>query len=77
MSDERKLVYLGSFSEGLPSVVVLPRLAIRKVEAALDREQTRREVDVERARLRVVQQVSARSKLKRAMHAVFRRGRGR
>jgi hypothetical protein len=73
--DERKLVYLGNFEAGLHHLII-PAPAIRKVEAVFDAERRQREMEAERARLAIVQAAKSRSKLKRAMHAVFRR-RGR
>jgi hypothetical protein len=74
-TDGPKLIYLGSFPEGLPTHVILPAAAIRKVEATLDAERRLREIEVERAKLRVRQQATARARLRRAIAACFHRGR--
>jgi hypothetical protein len=75
MTDEPRRIVLGTVESGA-NIIIVPRQALSRANQAFDAERKRRELEVERAKLRVVQQVSARSKLKRAMHAVFRR-RGR
>jgi hypothetical protein len=77
MSDEspKRLIYLGSFPEGLPTRVILPAPAIRKVEAALDAERARNEALAAKAKLAIMQQARARGRLKKALKLCFGRGR--
>jgi hypothetical protein len=71
MNDEpRKMVYLGTFDSGLHHLT-LPAAPIRRIEARLDAEREKREREVERARLAVLQTARARSRLKRALRACF------
>jgi hypothetical protein len=71
-----KLIYLGSFDSGLHHLT-LPAAPIRRIEARLDAEREKREREVERARLAVLQAAQARSKLRRALSACFRHVKGR
>jgi len=73
--DEKRLIYLGSFSDGLPTHVILPAAPIRRVEAALDAERQKREREAERARLAVLQAAKSRGRLRRALRACFQRRR--
>jgi hypothetical protein len=73
----KKLIYLGSFPEGLPNRVILPAPAIRKIEADLDAEHRQREALAAKAKLAVMQQARGRAKLKKALTACFGFRRGR
>jgi hypothetical protein len=77
MNDERKMIHIGTFSEGLPNVLFVPTGALKPYTDVLDSERAKREAEAAKARLQITQQARARSKLKRAMNAVFRRGRTR
>jgi dephospho-CoA kinase len=69
--DIRKMTYVGSFDSSIHHLTI-PNAVIKPIVARLDAEQKRREREVERARLRVMQDARARAKLSRALHAVFR-----
>jgi hypothetical protein len=69
MSDEPKLVYLGTVEAA--NAIIIPRRAIAKANEAFDAERARREREAERAKLRVRQQATARSRLRRALRACF------
>jgi hypothetical protein len=69
--DAGKMTFIGNFESGIHHLTI-PNAVIKPIVARLDAEQKRRERGVERARLRVMQDVRARAKLKRALTAVFR-----
>lgn len=71
----RNLVYLGTFSEGVPNIAVLPHELMARAAAQLDVEKARRERDEALARLAVMQAARAQGKLRKALHALGFRGR--
>jgi hypothetical protein len=70
---ERRMVYLGSFTGGLPDIFEIPAEPLRKIEARLDTERAQREAEAERAKLAVMQAARSQGRLKRALRAVFGR----
>jgi hypothetical protein len=77
MSEGPKLIYLGTFPEGLPTHVILPTEPIRRIEARLAAEQARRQAEAAKAKLQVMQAARGRTKLTRALTLVFGLKRGR
>jgi hypothetical protein len=76
MSDDRPpRVYLGTFSEGLPNVVVIPKGALKPAEKILDAERQKRERLALDTRMEPVRAARARSKLRRALTQCFHLGR--
>jgi len=71
----RNLVYLGTFSEGMPNVAIIPDAILRPAEAKLDAERKWREREVEMTKLAVLQAARAQGRFKRALRAFGFRGR--
>ena len=81
---EPKRILVGVFSEGLPSVLIIPRDGLKPAEVKLDAERERlagerrtRERLASEARLQVMQSARAQGKLRKALHTILRRGRRR
>lgn len=74
MSDGRKQIFLGSY-EGGTTAVIIPSRALDRANEAFDAERKRHEMEASRAKLAVTQAAKARSKLRRAITACFKRGR--
>lgn len=77
MSDETepRRVYIGTFSEGMPINLVIPRDALKPAERILDRERERREKEIALAKAQALGAARARGKLTRALNMILRRGR--
>ena len=69
-------IFLGSF-EGGTDIVVIPNQVLERANAQLDAERARREKIAAEAKLRTMQSARARGKLRKALFAVFGRGRRR
>jgi hypothetical protein len=70
-------VVVGVFSEGLPTHLFIPRDGLKPAEQILDCEREKREREIARAKLTVMQQARGRTRLKKALMLCFRRqGRG-
>jgi hypothetical protein len=74
-TEPRRRILLGSYESGTHIVIVPPRV-LAEANETFDVQRREREREAARAKLAVTQGASARSKLRKAMHAVFRR-RGR
>jgi hypothetical protein len=74
MTEGPKLIYLGVV-EGGTNAIVLPTQPLRRIEARLDREQAKREAEAAKAKLRIMQDVRGRVRLKKALKICFGRGR--
>lgn len=77
MTDEptRTRIHIGTFSEGLPSVLYFPAGSLKPAEEILDREREKRQADALRARIAPVREAMGRRRLKRALNACFKLGR--
>jgi hypothetical protein len=71
MTDAPRRVYIGSF-EGGTDIVFIPQPVLERAGAQLDAEHKKREREVAMAKLRVMQNASARGKLRKLMRMVFR-----
>jgi hypothetical protein len=71
---QRRMVYLGSF-EGGTDIVVIPEPTLARASAQLDAERAAREMAEAKAKLATMQAARSQGRLKRALRAVFRRGR--
>ena len=67
-------IFLGSF-EGGTDIVVIPPGVLDAANVKLDAARAAREREAERTRLAVMQAARSQGRLKRALRAVFRRGR--
>ena len=72
--DVSKMIVLGSFEGGLNRLIIPPRV-IARANAAFDAERALREREASRVKREILQAARARGRLKRALAAVFRRGR--
>jgi hypothetical protein len=70
-----RLVYLGT-TDGADTIII-PRAALASAEQKLDAEHARREKIASGAKLRTMQSARAHGKLRKALFAVFGRGRRR
>jgi hypothetical protein len=69
----RHMVYLGTFSDGMPTHAIIPREVWESAAQKLDAERARREAEAEKARLGVMQAARSQGRLKRALRAVLGR----
>jgi hypothetical protein len=69
-----RLIPLGTFEGGLNHLIV-PREAFVRADAEAARERAAKALADEKAALAVLQSARANGRLRRALHAVFRRGR--
>lgn len=72
----RRLVYLGTY-DGSTTALVIPAPIIERATKQLDQERARREKLANEARTAALRSARNQSRLKRALRAVFGRGRGR
>jgi hypothetical protein len=74
MSDnaERRLIYLGSFEGGLPSVFEIPAEPLQRIEQKLDAEHAQRAAEAAKAKAAVLGAARNRGRLRKLMRAVFR-----
>jgi hypothetical protein len=67
-------IFLGTFQGGT-DIVVIPPGVLDAANVKLDAARSAREREAERAKLATMQAARAQGRLKRALRAVFRRGR--
>lgn len=76
MSDEPRKIFLGTFADGMPTHLYIPKDALKPAEIAFDRERERREKEIAQVKAQSLRDARNRSKLKRALTALgFRSGR--
>jgi hypothetical protein len=70
-----RLIPLGTFVDGIPTHGIIPPEAFARADAEAARERAAKALADEKAALAVLQSARANGRLRRALHAVFRRGR--
>jgi hypothetical protein len=75
VTDEPKRVFLGTFSDGLPVNLIIPRDGLKPATDILDAERQKRETAAAKAKLATLQAARGRARLKKALKLCFGRGR--
>jgi hypothetical protein len=76
MSEEPTRILVGVFGEGVPDVIVVPRDTLKPAERILDRDRAQRLAAASKPKIEALRAARARGRLKKALNAVLRRGRG-
>lgn len=75
-SDEGpRLTYLGTFTEGVPRVAVIPKEVLRAADERIAAERLKRKLDAEKQALRVMQNARANTRLRKALRMLGFKGR--